>query len=227
MWLESLSASKDHAEKCPTCGGGVQRRTYGEMYAGTFLQDGKRVDIRSTPPAEFRDPVVLDELTQYFDGGLYRMWPSERYLARGGRRLHRDVWKAAFGSIPHGCHIHHRDGNLLNNALGNLECLDEHTHLAETWERTRRERESNGHFTDKARIAAAAWHASPEGRLWHSRHAKREQNWTKWQREERLCRFCQKPFACLLRANGHHQKYCSASCKAADYRRRQKAQCIC
>ena len=73
MWLESVSQSENHAEKCPTCGSGVQRRVYGEMYGGAFIQDGERVDIRATPPEWFRDPVLLDPLIQYYDGVLYRL----------------------------------------------------------------------------------------------------------------------------------------------------------
>ncbi len=132
MWLEGLSMSQDYAKKCPTCGGGVRRRNLREMHAGSSIFDGKRVDIRKRPAEGFADPVYLDPITQYFDGRLYRMWPSERYLSRGGR-LHRYAWVAAFGPVPDGCHIHHRDDDVLNNSLRNLECVPASLHLSHTW----------------------------------------------------------------------------------------------
>lgn len=216
MWLETVHQSKNHATKCPTCGGGVQRRAYGEMHAGSYLLDGKRVDIRRSPHEGFSDPIYLDPLTQYFDGGLYRIWPSETYLTRGGKKLHRDVWEGAFGPIPRGCHIHHRDRNPRNNVLSNLECIAAQHHLSEYGNRNRV-------LSAKALEKAAEWHRSEEGRLWHRRNAQRSKSWLKWKRVEKPCLFCQKPFQCLERKNGHAQKYCSPNCKAAAYRARNRS----
>ena len=212
MWLESVPGSKDHAEKCPTCGGAVRRRKHRAMHAGSFVLDGKRVEIRRVPDPEHIDPIVLDPLTQYFDGGLYRLWPSETYYSRGGKKLHRDVWESAFGPIPRGCHIHHRDTNPANNALDNLECLPSSEHLSITWKYRP--------ISQKTRDAAAEWHRSEAGRLWHRRHAKRQKSWTKWKREDRPCDFCGKVFKALIRKSGWSQRFCSLLCKAADYRRR-------
>src|SRR6185312_15727351 len=113
----------------PTCGGGVHRRVYGEMYAGSFILDGQRVEIRKRPAEGYSDPVYLDPITQYFGGALYRIWPSQRYLAKGGSTLHRDAWRLAFGPVPPACHIHHRDGDTTNNSLANLECVPAAEHL--------------------------------------------------------------------------------------------------
>lgn len=223
MWLESVSQSANHAETCPTCGGGVQRRVYGEMHGGTFIQDGRRVDISGTPPEGFRDPVMLDPLTQYFDGTLYRQWPSSRYFTRGGSYLHLDVWVTVFGERHPECHIHHRDGNVHNNALSNLECMPKGEHLKLSWqERAAKLPDDHEWFTSEARDRAAEWHASEEGRLWHRRHAKTTRGWTKWQREERPCPFCSKLFMCLVRGNASSQIYCSEACKVAAYRKRKK-----
>lgn len=220
MRLEAIHLAEDHENCCPTCGGGVRRRTYGEMHAGSFILDRERVEIRRGPQDGFADPIVLDALTQYFDGGLYRLWPGEAYYTRGGKKLHRHVWEDAFGPIPRGCHIHHRDGDPGNNALSNLECMDGREHLSHTWHATKDKRPSG--FSDAARNAAAEWHRSEAGRLWHKRHAKRSKSWTKWKREPRDCRHCGKTFDCLIRANGHQQKYCSTNCKVAAYRERGK-----
>lgn len=42
--------------------------------------------------------------------------------------LHREIYKEAHGSIPIGMHVHHKDGNALNNTLENLELLDGREH---------------------------------------------------------------------------------------------------
>jgi len=44
---------------------------------------------------------------------------------------YRAVWEAYHGqSIPDGWHIHHIDGNPLNNEIGNLMCVSERIHWA-------------------------------------------------------------------------------------------------
>lgn len=220
MRLEAIHSPEDHEAQCPTCGGPVHRRIFGEMHAGSFVLDGERVEIRRIPDPEYRDPIYLDEITQYFDGGLYRLWASENYLSRGGRRLHRDAWVAAFGPIPGGCHIHHKDGNVLNNRLENLECMPAGEHLSIS--RSQREKPEGGWFSDDARQKAADWHASPEGRLWHKRQAQRSKSWTKWKREEKPCEHCGKLHMALVRKGGNSGKYCSQSCKVAAYRERGK-----
>lgn len=216
MWLQAVSQSEGDANKCPTCGGAICRRSFGEMYAGSFIHDGQRVEIRRTPAEGFADPIWLDALTQYFDGGLYRARPSDPYFARGGRLLHRAVWETAFGPIPDGCHVHHRDSEAGNNGIANLECMDrmEHLNLPKSY---------NPGLSEKARSRAAEWHGSEAGRLWHSQNAIRTKSWTKWKREPRSCLHCGKEFLCLIRANGHQQKFCNQTCKALAYRKRVAA----
>lgn len=221
MWLDAIRKPEADEARCPTCGGGVCRRDYGEMHAGSFVLDGQRVEIRKRVAAGFADPVVMDAGTQYFDGGLYRLFPREKYFARGGHTLHRDVWIAAFGPVPDACHIHHRDGATFNNAIRNLECLPRGEHLSLSWQNSKANRTE--HFTVGARAAAAAWHGSEAGRIWHSRHAKREKGWTKWRREPRNCPSCGAEFNCLIRKSGYTQVYCSLNCKAAGFRKRRAA----
>ena len=215
MWLEAIHQSSCDEEKCLTCGGAVRKRVFGEMHAGSFLQDGIRVDMRRVPFDGYADPISLDPITQYFDGGLYRLWPSDKYLSRGGKKLHRDVWRIAFGAIPDGCHIHHRDGNPKNNCIANLECIPAKIHLSETWHK-----QPKRAFPQSARDAATAWHQSAEGRLWHKRHAERQQLWTKTTRTEQPCLHCGILFMALVRKQATSQKYCTTNCKVAAYRAR-------
>lgn len=220
MRLEAIHQSTDREASCPTCGGAVQRRTFGEMYAGSFISNGQRVEIRRVPYEGYMDPIVLDPLTQYFDGGLYRVWPSDRYLSRGGKKLHRDVWTLAFGPIPKGCHIHHKDSNPRNNLLSNLECIPASLHLSAATRKLVASRTE--HFTREARAKASDWHRSEEGRLWHRRHMARVQSWTKWKRVPKDCPFCKKEFQAIQRNSGYSQIYCSEKCKMSSYRLRRR-----
>lgn len=222
MRMEEIPQSEDHETRCPTCRSVIRRRPHGKMHAGSYVQDGERVEICREPRAGFADPIVLDAITQYFDGGLYRLWPGETYYTRGGKKLHRDVWEDAFGPIPKGCHIHHRNSDPADNAIANLECLDAAEHRR-VERRSPLEAKGGEHFSEFARDRAAEWHRSEAGRLWHKRHAKRSKSWTKWKREPRPCLQCGKEFDCLVRANGHEQKFCHPNCKAAHYRARKAA----
>jgi hypothetical protein len=186
------------------------------MYAGSQVLDGQRVEIRRSPADGFANPIYLDPLTQYFNGALYRLWPNERYFSKGGSRLHRDVWEFAFGEIPLGHHIHHRDGNPVNNSISNLECMEATEHLKLTWKEHKEGKQE--HFTVLAREKATQWHKSDEGRLWHSRMAKRSESWKKWKRDKKPCVWCGKEFDALIRKSGNAQKFCHPNCKAAHYR---------
>src|SRR3990167_472020 len=85
--------------------------------------------------------------------------------------LHRQIWIDNFGTIPPKHHIHHKDGNPLNNETYNLECISAFTHLSEHGKSSGRQE----HLQELARIgreSAKAWHGSDEGRAWHREHAK-------------------------------------------------------
>ena len=225
MWLESLRKPAPDSAECPTCGGHVRRRDYGEMHAGSSILDGQRVEIRRRPADGFIDPIVLDPLTQYFDGHLYRTSRTQPYFAKGGSTLHRDVWRRAFGPVPDACHIHHRDSNTSNNQLRNLECVPASEHLSASWRKRADKLRAAGqpHFSPQARVANAAWHASEAGRLWHQRQAKRSKGWTKWKRADVPCVQCGKTMVGALVRAGNGTKYCSSKCKNAAISLRRKA----
>jgi HNH endonuclease len=222
MRLETVLFPADNETERAVGGGGIHGRVFGEMYAGSFILDGERVEIRRELDPEYCDPVYLDGVTQSFCGRLYRLWPGERYLASGGGRLHRNVWTAAFGPIPDGCHIHHRDSDPLNNRLENLECVPASEHLSES--SRKRICPEDGWVSALAREKAAEWHASPEGRLWHQRHAVSIRSWEKWPREEKPCEHCGKLHMALIRKTGKTAgKFCSRECKKAAYKASGKA----
>lgn len=57
-----------------------------------------------------------------------------RFFSKGSRGVaqrkyeHHLVWEQAFGSIPEGYEIHHKDGNKLNNSLSNLQLITRSEH---------------------------------------------------------------------------------------------------
>src|SRR5262245_60918683 len=107
----------------------------------------------------------ISETCQEFLG--LRYWLCGFYFQRKGIRLHRVVWEHYRGSIPEGQHVHHRDGNRANNDLSNLELIDQSAHLryhGKTGDRSK--------WSEAMREGAKRWHASEEGRAWHSRHAR-------------------------------------------------------
>jgi endogenous inhibitor of DNA gyrase (YacG/DUF329 family) len=131
--------------------------------------------------------------------------PSAADVAKGVEALHREIWKHYRGPIPAGHHIHHRDGDPLNNSISNLECVTPSQHrIAHRDDHQTPEQRS--HLQRVAHLAAA-WHRSTAGRRWHAEHAKRVDQ--KRPREERRCAFCHAPF---IARSGGNARFCSRRC---------------
>jgi hypothetical protein len=62
--------------------------------------------------------------------GYYRMSSGEHR----GKFLHTLIWEEVNGPVPERYHIHHIDGNSINNTIHNLMCLSppEHNNLHKT-----------------------------------------------------------------------------------------------
>lgn len=78
-------------------------------------------DLRPRPPAR---PTVS------FGGHSYAIGTQGYYRRTDGNRsvLHRDVWEAAYGTIPDEHDVHHIDHDKTNNDLSNLQCLPKADH---------------------------------------------------------------------------------------------------
>lgn len=145
---------------------------------------------------------------QEFNGKVYHLYKGERYFSRGRYRLHRVVWEYYNGPIPEGYDVHHKDHNPQNNDISNLVCIptakhrQEHLPEIKEWQAT----EQGQRHLAEIRDLAAEWHRSPEGRAWHSEHAK-----GKRPLQFRLvCQCCGKEFF-SAKSNA---KYCSNNCKS-------------
>lgn len=144
--------------------------------------------------------------------------------------LHRVMWIEANGPIPKGHHIHHKDGNHLNNTLENLECITAAEHLSNHYAEKSDEwkAEKTTLLITVAQEAAKAWHKSEEGRAWFSEQSKR--NWQAKATTTETCTVCGTTYE-TKDARKTSLKYCSINCNAAQRRASGKddetRQCAC
>ena len=159
-----------------------------------------------------KDPAVISETRQEFEGRRYSRSGQDGYYrlgnkARGSTLLHRNVWAYHYGEIPEKHHIHHIDGDKGNNCIDNLECVPDKYHRQH-------------HHQVRASELSKAWHASEEGRKWHSEHFEKNIRPTMVKNVEKTCTVCgEKYLTFKIRAN--QSKYCSDRCKARALRKRR------
>lgn len=160
-----------------------------------------------------------------FNGITFRRYPNSLnisdqryYRANGGLRkkgisyLHHEVWKYYHGEIPKGYHIHHKDGDTLNNSIDNLEALPGREHLSEH----NKERGPSEYFRihfQEMQEKAKAWHKSAEGIAWHSEHGKKIAAQQKERKIVRICLTCGEAYE-ALEFTKNFSKFCSKKCKA-------------
>src|ERR1700679_2413559 len=117
--------------------------------------------------------------TVKYNGETYRVQSNGRYYScrrkrHNTRLLHRHVWADAFGAIPEGYVVHHKDENWRNNNITNLEIKPFGKHQSDhmqEWLKDPEYLKQARARMDEARIKASEWHGSEEGKKWHSKHA--------------------------------------------------------
>lgn len=158
--------------------------------------------------------AVSDYVT--YNGERFYLQSSGRYYSSGDksadvRLLHRRIWSDVNGTIPDGMIVHHKDGDWRNNDIGNLELMlfADHgsMHMRERWcDDDQKSAFISG--LEKAREAAKAWHASPEGLKWHSENGKKV--FAARKQEEAVCSVCSGVFLTYWKTKA---KFCSKSCQ--------------
>lgn len=120
-----------------------------------------------------------------FNGITYKLLSQGRYYlsqsnTNAGRRnaksLHVAIWEFYNNrKVPKGYCIHHKDENVFNNDISNLECKRKKEHLSEhgkkNWE-NKEYRERGIQQLNKIRGKASDWHKSSEGLIWHQLNKK-------------------------------------------------------
>ena len=150
-----------------------------------------------------------------FNGNVYRRYPDSprphlrKYYSRSRSFLHRVIWEDAYGEIPEGHHIHHKDGNHLNNDLDNLQCLPVAEHHREHSDEYSKRGRSDAQIKHLAsiRTKAAAWHKSDEGLAWHALHGKR--SWLNRVKIGLVCQECGTAFESFF----SDAKFCGKPCQ--------------
>lgn len=134
----------------------------------------------------------------------------------GGKRerLHVYVYRTRCGEIPDGYQVHHRDEDKANNEPGNLALMSGHEHLSWHGRHMSEERREalRRNLIEHAIPKASEWHRSPEGRAWHSKHARE----IEYKTRRYVCDQCGASFEGGGRIEGNH--FCSNRCRSA-YRR--------
>lgn len=168
---------------------------------------GQPVDVIVFRGTKFRR---YPEATGWSERAYYTPGIADRQ--RGARRLHEELWIAANGPIPEGSHIHHADGDHLNNDVANLVCLteDEHKDHHADDRRGRISYPGQAEHLERARVAATRWHRSPEGRAWHREMARKA--WTKRKPQRLTCQQCSTEYDTLARHGA--ERFCSNGCKS-------------
>lgn len=97
-----------------------------------------------------------------WDGKTWHKKPGGSYY-QTRLLLHREIWKSERGPIPAGFHVHHRDGDIHNNLIENLELLSSPDHNRLHC------REKLAPYQAKANAAARAAAARNRSERMHSR----------------------------------------------------------
>jgi hypothetical protein len=180
--------------------------------------------------------LVLQRDDVWLDGIRYSRFPTSRNKNQrrywmpprgsGKDALHREIWKKHRGAIPSGAHVHHRDGDPLNNDVENLACVTPKEHAALHAEEFSDARRAQ---MDRARVFAAAWHRSPEGRQWHREHGRA--SWQEREAQTIVCSWCGREaerFFTTRATTRFCSRKCSRAAADAEGRYEQTANCpIC
>ena len=155
------------------------------------------------------------ENTIKYNGLVYKKHPNQNYYyntnSKPYRCLHRQKWYDKYGIIPENHHIHHVDGNSLNNELDNLQCIHKTEHLRE--HSKNRSRELVIKWQKAGVEKAKLWHKSKEGIEWHRQNAI-NCNFGKKTYGIGVCECCKKEYE--IKRGG--AKFCSTACKSKNRR---------
>lgn len=133
--------------------------------------------------------------------------------------LHRQVWLDHFGDIPADHHIHHKNGDPLDNRIENLECIHKAKHHSMHFSA---QRQVERMHSKESRAKAKAWYRSEHGRSVMGAFSKK--GWYERTPIKRVCVICSKQFETK---NLTVTKYCSQRCRNISARRSRITEMSC
>lgn len=129
-----------------------------------------------------------------------------RDVMRNGVRktyhLHRIIWEEYHGPIPKGFHVHHKDGNRLNNEIKNLDLMPQPQHAS-----LHRKGEWASGKLNYLLEGQKKFRATEEGKKIIHEAVKR--GWLKRKLLLKTCIWCKKEF----KTKAPQAKLCSTSCR--------------
>lgn len=173
-----------------------------------------------------KDPNVAVEVT-VFSGRTYRRYPNSknpahrRYFRCSKGSLHRAIWEHANGPVPAEHHVHHINGDTLDNRLENLACLHATQHRDQHKQDVSGRSRTDPHKAHLAviRHKAAEWHRSEAGRAWHRENARKSIALAHAAKKEKglpnidaTCCWCGSGFT----AHSIRAQFCSTRCQSAE-----------
>ncbi len=148
------------------------------------------------------------ELKNYFVSSATKLFSGKT------KRLHRYLWEKHNGPIPKGWHIHHKDGNYLNNNLSNLELVSPKEHIYKHYQANLPGWREG---IKKAIARASEWSHTREGQIFRHNQGKNNAKYLPRYQIKRNCDWCGKEYV----AKTNFGKFCHNNCKAKALRKRR------
>ena len=174
-------------------------------------------NIQNLSTDDAKNPVIIDDKTQVFDGKKYRLHKSQRYFRIQTKKngvcktiyLHRAVWEYHNGKIPKEKMIDHINRNRNDNRIENLRLV------------TAKENRVNvdEEFNEKCRQNIMKFNSQDYGKWWQDdkKRAQRSKalslSWKNRQKLTKICLCCGKDFQC----KHNSARYCSKECRQENY----------
>lgn len=195
---KSQHESQKHRPSNQPCGCNIS--TNGE--GGSKNAFSRAYSSADQAPGNDEAKKVAQEIPKSIEyrGVKYRLMRCGKYYMRttvskdsgAGRMLHRQIYQDAFGLIPANLDVHHKDGNTLNNTLGNLSLMSRSEH-------TRHHQKQRAVAPAELRIMQEA---IGKARQVNPRHAPPTHSL--------VCQRCEKVFTAHIST----VKFCSSSCRS-------------
>lgn len=159
---------------------------------------------------EIQDSITFNGIEYRLMGsGKYYLSQSKDYKGRKNPKgLHVAIWEFHNKKeVPNGFCVHHKDHDVFNFDIDNLECISIKQHLSyhakKNYENEIYVSKNKAHL-ESIRHKASEWHKSKEGREWHKEMAKSRV----LEKKQLTCKNCGNTFLSVY----SDSLFCSESC---------------